>query len=130
MYTYNLTHDFISLSQYYIYVESKVLIYFDHVLLLLYSFTLNLYEHVNNLFLCFKAHFKVYLSYILSCNLKVGILIIVLIIMCKCFRLLCASEWQQWLDIWRINKCCISIIIIIIIIIRVIIIIIIIWNGR
>ena len=47
---------------------------------------LSLIIDVNNLFI-FLSAFTIYLSNILSCNLTVGILIIILIIMCKCFRL-------------------------------------------
>ena len=43
-----------------------------------------IYMFIHNLFLFCKAHFRVYLSYILSCILTVGILIIILLIMCKC----------------------------------------------
>ena len=45
-----------------------------------------IYMFIHNLFLFCKAHFRVYLSYILSCILTVGILIIILLIMCKCLN--------------------------------------------
>ena len=78
------------------------------LLQLLSSVSLYLYKHVNILFLKRILEFLYLISYWLminctishlSCNLTVGISIIILLIVCKCFRLQFASEWPQWLEI-------------------------------
>ena len=71
-------------------LENNVCIYCTYLFL---SFTTTIiidlvlaciYKHINNFFFFFKAPFRVCLPYILSCILTVCILIIILLIMCKC----------------------------------------------
>ena len=56
-----------------------------------------IYMFIHNLFLFCKAHFRVYLSYILSCILTVGILIIILLLLFK---------YQEKCAINTTVKCC------------------------
>ena len=71
-------------------LENNVCIYCTYLFLsftttiIIYLVLACIHKHIHNLFLFFKANFRVYLSYILSCILTVGILIIILLIMCKC----------------------------------------------
>ena len=72
-------------------IRNNVCIYYTYLFLscsstmIIYFGLACIYKYIHNSFLFFKAFFLVYFSYILSCNLTLGILIIIiLLIICKC----------------------------------------------